>query len=122
MDLNLRGVDEGLVTRLKVRAARENSTLKDVAVGLLEKGVGDEEVAVEATGQDQAGGTRKAARATIRKDAGIGKAVRLHVDSSVSGEIKNCKRCNSVVLPDPKNPRYWKCVPCGRQLDQAEVC
>ena len=35
MDLNIRGIDEGLVLRLKVRAAREGRTLREVCIELL---------------------------------------------------------------------------------------
>lgn len=35
--------------------------------------------------------------------------------------MMTCKRCDAVVLRDPKALQYWKCETCHRQLDEREV-
>lgn len=40
---------------------------------------------------------------------------------SVVPETAECRRCSGKVARDPKNPKYFKCYVCHRQLDDTEV-
>ena len=35
--------------------------------------------------------------------------------------VTRCKRCDTPVLRDPKNAKYWLCRQCRRQLSDHEV-
>lgn len=36
-------------------------------------------------------------------------------------DVAECRRCSGKVARDPKNPKYFKCYVCHRQLDNTEV-
>ena len=99
-DMNIRNVEGGLLARMKAKAEANGMTLRCWVLWVASVALGEvgAQVAVSVPAEK------------VKRPAKV-----------ASDAPAACRRCDSAVLRDERNPKYWYCYRCKRQLDQGDI-
>jgi hypothetical protein len=129
-DMNIRGIEDGLLRVVKQAAIERSFTLREYVQEVLAREVGYDAGRVK--GGDQKASSRKqtgSGESKVKGDGTTGEGIRgkgvgVREDTGVIRQGEQtaiCRRCDAVLERDKRKPKYWYCFRCKRQLGEEDV-